>query len=104
MNGHVTGTESRGIYVALRVRASGVSAVVDELHSLVIGSCGSALETCVICCFGSRQFSSLHAICGAHVPGTCPSARGAYSGHWRGGEGPMPLACAASGIEPVTRG
>ena len=74
MNGHVTGTEPRGIYVALRVRASGVSAVVDEPHSLVIGSCGSALELVVTCCFGSRQFSSLHAICGAHVPGTRPVA------------------------------
>jgi hypothetical protein len=46
--------------------------VVDELHSLVIRSCGLAPKPIVTCVFGSRQFSSLHAIFGVHVPSVCP--------------------------------
>ena len=54
----------------------GRSPVVDELHALVICSCGLARKPIVICVFGSRQFSSLHAMFGVHVPSMCPAPGG----------------------------
>jgi len=48
------------------------SPVVDELQPPVSCSCGMSLKPAVTCIFGSRQFSSLHAVFGAHVPSMCP--------------------------------
>jgi hypothetical protein len=55
------------------VAASPWSPVVDELDPLIIRSCGSIPKLAVTCVFGSQQFSSLHAMFGAHVPRMCPA-------------------------------
>jgi hypothetical protein len=54
-------------YPALRC-PSLESPVVDELDPQIICSCGLALRLAVTWVFGSRQFSPLHVIFGAHVP------------------------------------
>ena len=46
--------------------------VVDEPQPQVIHSCGLTLKLALTCAFGSRHFSSLHAMSGAHVPSMCP--------------------------------
>ena len=60
------------------------SAVVDELHPLVIRCCGLALRSAPTCVVGSQQFSSVHAVSGAHVPSVCP-ASGRTEAHGSGG-------------------
>ncbi len=50
--------------------------VVDEPQPLVICSCGLAPRPRVTWVFGSRQFSSLHVVSGAHVPWMCPASAG----------------------------
>jgi hypothetical protein len=51
------------------------SPVVDEPYSLVPVARGLLLEPAVTCVLGSRHFSSLHAIFGAHVPRCALDAR-----------------------------
>jgi hypothetical protein len=46
---------------------SGPWPVVDELQPQVICSCGLASRRTVTWVFGSRQFSSLHVVSGAHA-------------------------------------
>ena len=54
-----------------RLRALAESPVVDELHALVICGCRFVLKPALSCVFASQQFSSLHAVSGAHVPWMC---------------------------------
>jgi hypothetical protein len=56
-----------------RSQSQRVAPVVDEPHVLAIRCCGFVSKPAMTCVFGSRQFSSLHAISGAHVPSMCPA-------------------------------
>ncbi len=73
-------------------------AVVDELHALVTASCSLTTKLLMTCVSGSRQFSSLHVVFGAHVPSMCPVGPEASSSRTTGGPAcplgtvPMPYA------------
>ena len=56
------------------------SPVVDELQPLVMRSCHFVPKLALNCAFGSQQFSSLHAVSGAHVPWMCPESMGRAHG------------------------
>lgn len=72
------GTASCAYYQAVRrlVHVWSVVAVVDELQPLITRSCCFVPKAALNCGFASQQFSSLHAVSGAHVPWMCPTSMG----------------------------